>query len=626
MKCPLFVALPLTTPQPPPPLTGNEPATSFRAHYQAAAFEYSALETQRYLELYSTLLAVQHINEQNGIFVDWLSNVSHVCPKLEYDLRSGNEGLTFTIPYVYLSDARESVKDYINYKARYDNNEQDANWVYFEKDTNQLNVVGNDYDNSYNGFVGPLDSNYADFLNPLLHSSENNNSNFVQMTPYAFTSATTELYARSRMKRVSVSAQAIASRLYEYLITVLNRDYIAIISDSTGENFGNIFQDNVNMAGANATVCFASYDGKKSRELEMDFGNHIFDALDAVAEWKFSTIVFVESNNSRALMPQIISKADEVGLLSDKHIWMIVPRELGGGLEYYKHLHANVNIGSLEEKFLRGLQFFDYANVRLPNSFLSHLQSDRNLDSTIVDAISKSSPVEFNVKEIERRRCSTKSHLTNAGLLYDSVLSVMAYFCELYEEMEGITGRIGVMKDDWDDVYVNVFSILNLVPAIAETDDISALSHVALIREGCWESFENATYSDGSSTPPLALRTVGEDMNYFSPFCIGVILSVFLLNILFALFVSYVVYMKRNEKVIKAFDPGFLFVLILSQVSSSMLVVELTIDERLVNGDSSKLDLLCAIFLSFRLNGQLLLWYAFYIKVREFIDMTSSLL
>jgi len=523
-----------------------------------------------------------------------------------------------------LSDASESVYDYITYKANYDNNEHDANWVHFVNDTDKLNVDGVDYDKLYNGFVGPLDSNYADSLNPLLDSLENNNSNFIQITPYAFTSAATELYAGSRMKRVSVRAQAIASRLYEYLITVLNRDYIAIVSDSTGGKFGNIFKDNLNMAGANATVHFANYDGKKSRELKTDFADHIFDALDAVAEWKFSTIVFVESYNTRALMPQIISKADEVGLLSDKHMWMIVPYELAGGLEYYKQLHANVNIGSLEEKFLHGLQIFDYTNVRLPNSFLSHLQSDRNLDSTIVDAISKSSPVEFNVTEIERRRCSTKSHLTNAGLLYDSVLSVMAYFCELFEEMVGITGKIGVMKDDWDDVYVNIFSILNLVTAIDDSNYISALSHVALIREGYWESFENATYFDGSSTPPLALRTVGEDMNYFSPFGIGVILSVFSLNILFALFVSYCVYMKRNEKIIQAFDPGFLYVLIVSQLSSSMLLIELTIDERLVNGDSSKLDLLCAIFLSFRLIGQLLLWYAFYIKVREVIDMDSS--
>eukprot|EP00815_Leptocylindrus_aporus_P008814 CAMPEP_0116066554 /NCGR_PEP_ID=MMETSP0322-20121206/10450_1 /TAXON_ID=163516 /ORGANISM="Leptocylindrus danicus var. apora, Strain B651" /LENGTH=56 /DNA_ID=CAMNT_0003553127 /DNA_START=1 /DNA_END=168 /DNA_ORIENTATION=+ len=54
-------------------------------------------------------------------------------------------------------------------------------------------------------------------------------------------------------------------------------------------------------------------------------------------------------------------------------MWIVVPHELSSGLEYYKHVRANADPGSLEEKFLRGLQFFDYSNVNLSTKFSNHL-------------------------------------------------------------------------------------------------------------------------------------------------------------------------------------------------------------------------------------------------------------
>eukprot|EP00815_Leptocylindrus_aporus_P002914 CAMPEP_0116051064 /NCGR_PEP_ID=MMETSP0322-20121206/753_1 /TAXON_ID=163516 /ORGANISM="Leptocylindrus danicus var. apora, Strain B651" /LENGTH=283 /DNA_ID=CAMNT_0003533733 /DNA_START=204 /DNA_END=1057 /DNA_ORIENTATION=- len=266
------------------------------------------------------------------------------------------------------------------------------------------------------------------------------------------------------------------------------------------------------MAGTETIVEFAPYDGEGA--------SHVSYALEAVAALNFSTIVFEESSYTRALTWSSFEQL----YVDDRTTRVVI------GLEYYKHLNANMKMGSCEEKFLRGLKFFDYANVRLLGSFSSHLQSDQNLDPNIVDVIPTLSPVYLNVTEITHYRLSHDVHLTNAGLLYDSVLTLFSSLCKSLGDLEGVTGKIGATKDSSNDTYANAFSVLNLDTTVNENDS-STVSTVASIREGLWESFENATYFDGSNTPPSE-RFVQVDMNYISPTHLLIVVIAFSSNLL----------------------------------------------------------------------------------------------
>ena len=607
MKCPIFLALPLSYPSCQP--SSSSLSDGSREHYQAVEAECSALHTQRYLELYSTLLAFQHINEHDGEFIPWLSNVTYTCPKNNTSSNCNDSKINFdnefTIPYAHLSDASESLDEYLTHGISNHDNDQQTGWFYFVNDTSTLNDEDGgkcEYDNSFCAFVGPLGSDYVE-VDMLLDVLEDKNDDIMQVTPYAFVS---DFDHNDLLKRVSVGAQTIASRLYEYLSTTLNIRYIAVVYDESGGKFGAIFREYSNMAGSKTIVKFASY-GRAS---------NVSHALEAVAAWNFSTIVFVESSRTRALMPLIMSKADELGLLSNNHMWMIVPHELSCGLEYYKHLNAYMKMGSCEEKFLRGLQFFDYANVRLLDSFSSHLQSDQNLDPNIVDVIPTLSPVYFNVTEITHYRLSHDVHLTNAGLLYDSILTLLSSLCKSIGDLEGVTGKIGATKDSSNDTYANAFSILNLDTTVNE-NDLSTVSTVASIREGLWESFENATYFDGSNTPP-SIRFVEEDMNYISPTHLLIVVIAFSSNLLFASALSYCVYEKRDDSRVYLLESEFLYTLIISELLGSFIMLILIIDERVVSHNGRLLDWLCSVVVMIRDSGQYLSWYAFYIKVRKF--------
>jgi len=600
MKCPLFLTLPLSHPSLPTTCIHKNGSSCNTIYDKAISNEYYALRTQRYLELYTTLLAIRHVNEQNGTIVKWLSNATSICPNID----------EFSIPYVLLSDNDSFEQDFIAHVLNAKPDGQD--YLSFE-DKNY------DYDDdSFCGIIGPVDSNYAAIVSMVKSEYINYNDvdgehDFVQVTPYAFTN---EQYENQNSKpiRVSTRAETIASRLYEYLITTLKRDYIAILSDSLGfEKFGKIFEDNINLVHHNTTIDFALYDGESSLRYSADHPNHVYNALELVADLKFSTIVLIESSRTHALLPQIISKADELGLISNKHMWIVVPHELSNGLEYYLYLHSNSSPDSLEEKFLRGLQFFDYTKVHISSHFSRSLQSEQSLDSDIVDMISTFSPVEFSTADIMLHRMKSEVHLTIAGLLFDSVLILYLNFCGMLSHVDGVTVMFDFVQDIREELYFDTFSILNLEKDEANNESI--LLSVAMMDNGIWQSFENATYFDGSNIPPEALRTIEEDMNVVSSTDIYFVFAAFTFILLFSLVMSYLVHVKKKNSAILTFEPWYLHNLILTSAISSVCLLGLIVDERLIHHNSTMLDVICKFLLFTRFFSQTLAWFTFYIKV-----------
>jgi len=592
MKCPMFLTLPLSESLSIPLATMKHVRSNsndnITIHDQALLNEYYILRAQRYLELYSTLLAIRHVNERNGTFVEWLRNITSVCPDND----------DFSIPYVFLSDNGDAYQNFIAHEFNANSNEED--YLYFD----------NDYDHdddSFCGIIGPVDSNYAATISEF--GNINEELDFVQVTPYAFTDENHERL-NSKPIRVSAEAETIASRLYDYLITILNRDYIAILSDSVKENFGKVFADNVNLARRGTTIEFALYDGQASLEYSAKHPDHVVNALEVVADSKFSTIVLIEGSQTHVLLPQIMSKADELGLISKEHMWIVVPHELSSGLEYYKYVHANADPGSLEEKFLRGLQFFDYSNVNLSSKFSNHLLRDEGLDSDIVNMISTFSPVYFNATDIMFVRMKSTVTLTNAGLLFDSVLRFFLSFCGQFGNLGGVTGMFSSAKG----AYIDAFSVLNLVMS-NDSEGASTLSPVAVIDNGAWLSFGNASYYDGSNNPPEALRIVEEEMNYLSLIYANFVYVAMILSLLIGLIMGYIVKKKREELMSRTFDPLYLHILVITSAISSLSLLAFVGDERLASEHNSLLNVMCH-FVSFMISiCGLFRYYAFYVKV-----------
>ena len=589
MKCPLFLTLPLSIPS-----INNNSNNNSTIHEQALLNEYYILRTQRYLELYSTLLAIRHVNERNGTFVEWLSNITSVCPNND----------DFSIPYVFLSDNDDAERNFIAHEFNVTSNGQ--NYVHFDNNYDHDDV-------SFCGIIGPVDSNYAAQISRLKRDLLNYDEiDLVQVTPYAFIDENHE-NLNSKLIRVSAGAETIASRLYDYLITTLGRDYIAILSDSVEENFGKIFADNVNLTSRGTTIEFALYDGQASLEYSANHPHHVYNALELVADSKFSTIVLVEGSQAHALLPQIISKADELGLISRDHMWIIVPHELSSGLEYYKHVHSNADPDSLEEKFLRGLQFFDYSNVNLSTKFSNHLLRDESLDSDIVNIISTFSPAYFNTTEIRHVRTKSYVNLTNAGLLFDSVLRFFLNFCGQFSNLRGITSMIDVLDNNLEDNSEGAFFILNL-----ETNEgkkkMPSLLPVAFIDNGAWLAFGNASYHDGSNNPPDALRTVEEDMNYLSSIYANFVYGAIILNLLIGLMMGYNVNKRREQLKSRTFEPWYLHILIITAVISSLSLLAFVVDERLAP-HNFMLNVMCYFVLFTTILCSYFTYYAFYVKV-----------
>ena len=596
MKCPLFLTLPLSIPS----INNNSNNNNSTIHEQALLNEYYILRTQRYLELYSTLLAIRHVNERNGTFVEWLSNITSVCPNND----------DFSIPYVFLSDNGDAERNFIAHEFNVTSNGQ--NYVHFDNNYDHDDV-------SFCGIIGPVDSNYAAQISRLKRDLLNYDEiDLVQVTPYAFIDENHE-NLNSKLIRVSAGAETIASRLYDYLITTLGRDYIAILSDSVEENFGKIFADNVNLTSRGTTIEFALYDGQASLEYSANHPHHVYNALELVADSKFSTIVLVEGSQAHALLPQIISKADELGLISKEHMWIIVPHELSSGLEYYKHVHSNADPDSLEEKFLRGLQFFDYSNVNLSTKFSNHLLRDEGLDSDIVNMISTFSPVYFNATDIMFVRMKSTVTLTNAGLLFDSVLRFFLSFCGQFGNLGGVTGMFSSAKG----AYIDAFSVLNLVMS-NDSEGASTLSPVAVIDNGAWLAFGNASYYDGSNNPPEALRTVREDKNYISSIGSSLVLVAFSFIIFLSSTMGYIVYTKRKLSTIRSIDPWFLYILILTSAVSSFSLLGLVADERVVYDDIKLLDTMCHLIVLTLAFSDCIPYYTYCVKVNESIGRPFS--
>jgi len=608
MKCPLFLTLPLSESLSIPLATmkhvrnssngngnGNNNSNNSTIHEQAVLNEYYILRAQRYLELYSTLLAIRHVNERNGTFVEWLSNITSVCPNND----------DFSIPYVFLSDNGDAYQNFIAHEFYAQSNEED----YLHMDNNY-----DHNDHSFCGIIGPMDSNYADTIGEF--DKYNKELDLVQVTPYAFTDDNHESL-NSKPIRVSAGAELIASRLYDYLITILNRDYIAILSDSM-ENFGKIFADNVNLTSRGTTIEFALYDGQASLEYSANHPDHVVNALELVADSKFSTIALIEGSRTHVLLPQIMSKADELGLISKEHMWIVVPHELSSGLEYYKYVHANADPGSLEEKFLRGLQFFYYSNVNLSTKFSNHLLRDESLDLDIVDMISTFSPVYFNTTDIMLVRTKSDVNLTNAGLLFDSVLRFFLNFCGQFSNLRGVTAMFSNAKV----AYIEAFSMLNLVMS-TDGEDISTLLPVAVIDNGPWLAFGNATYYDGSNNPPEALRTVREDKNFISSIGSSLVLVAFSFILFLSSTMGYLVYIKRELSTIRSIDPWFLYILILTPAISSFSLFGLVADERVVHDDKKLLDTMCHLIVLTLAFSDCIPYYMFCVKVNESTDRPS---
>ena len=104
-------------------------------------------------------------------------------------------------------------------------------------------------------------------------------------------------------------------------------------------------------------------------------------------------------------------------------------------------------------------------------------------------------------------------------------------------------------------------------------------------------------------------------MNVVSSTDIYFVFAAFTFILLFSLVMSYLVHVKKKNSAILSFEPWYLHNLILTSAISSVCLLGLIVDERLIHHNSTMLDVICKFLLFTRFFSQTLAWFTFYIKV-----------
>jgi len=157
-----------------------------------------------------------------------------------------------------------------------------------------------------------------------------------------------------------------------------------------------------------------------------------------------------------------------------------------------------------------------------------------------------------------------------------------------------------------------------------DSEGASTLSPVAVIDNGAWLAYGNASYYDGSNNPPEALRTVREDKNYISSIGSSLVLVAFSFIIFLSSTMGYIVYTKRKLSTIRSIDPWFLYILILTSAVSSFSLLGLVADERVVYDDIKLLDTMCHLIVLTLAFSDCIPYYTYCVKVNESIGRPFS--
>ena len=458
--------------------------------------------------------------------------------------------------------------------------------------------------------VGPMDSNVMEDL-----TEQSNEKKLFQITPFSFFNENVfndnekENFARS-----TSDAKHLAESFVSYL-HFLKRDYVAILynKDCT---FCDQVVSHILELKSDLTIVKLYYNLRAS----VYSPEHCKEILLEIKRLKFSTIVFVEGENSYQDLDQIMEYSVEYGLVSKEHMWIVIPHEFNDDYYIYRALTCFPR-GSKEEQFVRGTSIYEYRRrYNFPKIFVEGV-----LDSNILSMITFRTSMTFdgmNLYVLQQQKT-----LSNAAYVYDTVISLLFALCvkgsagesnllTFLSSSQTFWGATGFFSLDEDGNRMNPQFSVSYIDGNTCSNGKGDMVKFNDSTNGTWKSVKNGMYFDGTAFPPNCLRIVDEDMNYLtSAESWGTFAEVILIISLCSV-LSVLVERFKDKRRVQLAQPFYLHSLCFSCIIFSLHVIPYGLDESVAPFGIETLDMLCVMLPISRSIGYLFILYTVFIKVR----------
>jgi len=544
-------------------------------------------EMSRLMIVYGALQAIMHFNQRNNTVVAITGEyVNSTCPNLY-------------VPSVTISSSEDAFYDDILGLGGEKNDD-----VVFLPDLTCGNA------DELLSIVGPMDSNVMEEV-----AIYANDQNMFLMTPFSFFDETKIKKAddSKNLVRLTTDAKHLATKFVDYL-RFLERDYVAILYDGDC-TFSNQVLVNIRDSKGNLTITEFGY----SCKADIDDPQHCKRVLSNLQLTLFSTIIFIEGEKSYQDLDQIIRYSVEYGLVTNEHMWIIIPHELNDDCYIYRALKCFPR-GSKEELFVRGLSIYDYRN----QDFLL----EEELNSSLLSLI-RSKNIS-RLKEAQFYQVFQKKSLSNAAYVYDTVITMLFLLCEkslvgkeslltLFKLLPiDVFGATGLFSLDDDGIRVNLEYSLWYIGSDTCSNGIGIGSKVIydVNTNETWNAVADGMYFDGNAAPPFRLRLHNEDMNYLTPveswgFFVEVILIICI-----CVFLSLKVVKFKYKRRVQLGQPFYLLSVCFCCALFSLHILPYGLDENNAPVGQENLDMLCVMMPIVRSACFLFLLYTVFIKVR----------
>ena len=550
-------------------------------------------ETSRVMELYMALHAMMDFNQRNNATVPITREfIKETCPN-------------FYVPSVAVSSSENMSYDIVDYGTKNNSTELFPDYNSSKCDSDETFSI-----------IGPMDSTNMNTIMTTIVEFLNKEQIF-QMTPFSF-------FDEDIMKdndsnnfaRSTSDAKDLAKSFVDYL-RFLKRDFVSILYDIDCEFCEQVVSHIVEIK-RELTIENYPYNCRAS----LYSPGHCKQVLMELKRTKFSTIVFVEGDNSYQDMDQIMEHSINYGLVSKEHMWIVIPHELNDDYYIYRALKC-FRKGSKEEQFVRGVSIYEYRS-KLKYDHRKFLV-EGVLDSNLLPMIKSRTLMNLDNKDFYE--VLRQKSLSNAAYVYDTVISMLFSLClkgsveesnmlTLLRSLPTFWGATGLLSFDDDGNRMNLQYYVSYIEDNSCADGKADLVMFDANTNGTWIWIKNAIYFDGTASPPDRLRVVNEDMNYLTAFESWGTFAEVLLVLCVCSTLSLFVEKFKDKRGVQLAQPFYLHSLCFSCVLFSLHIIPYGLDENIAPFGRQTLDMLCMMMPIARSAGYLFIVYTVFIKVR----------
>ncbi|CAB9498952.1 Gamma-aminobutyric acid (GABA) B receptor [Seminavis robusta] len=433
---------------------------------------------------------------------------------------------------------------------------------------------------------------------------------------------------------------------------VVERKFLAIIYDASdyGEQYEDPLEDAEDFLEEYATIT--------EHIIEGDRGS-IEESLETTVEDGYHSILL--ATDRLAVLDDVADVAADMGLLGDDYFWMLS----GDMLTPAMLPHIQYKVDSPTDKLLRGAAVFtNYDPFKYYGEADPFLRAWRNQPDSIAEHFNE--PMNNPLNKTILSSMETAGYFRRetpteyASFLYDSIVLTGLSACkahseggehvaEVFEtEFQGASGYVQFSQShetselalgrlNGRDISGVIYGMYNLRPTTVDENDMQSyelvLTHLYtndtqvegsdMPVPGSWVPVEGTEFLfyDGTTNEPQPLKTTAE-WNYLSPgiHAFGLFLCFFALVL--AVGAGVWVYAMREDRIVKASQPEFLYLLCLGSAMVAFSIFFISWDEdKGVSEDT--LSGFCSAFPWFFVIGYQVMYLALFFKLWRLSKLLS---